>query len=507
MRDEAEASAAPAKAGTPGSIDAQVIIIGAGFSGICLGARLKEKGGRSFIILEKADDVGGTWRDNQYPGCACDIPSHLYSLSFEPKTDWSRFYPPQQEIWDYLRHVVEKRGLKPHIRFGAEFERAEWDEEGMRWRIFLTDGRELRARHLVSGVGALHVPSIPKLKGAENFKGPAFHSARWDHSVDLAGKNVAVVGTGASAIQIVPNIADKTNQLYVFQRTAPWVLPKVDRPIRGWEQWLIKNVPGWRALIRRMIYWGHEVRALALFKFDWLMEVGERRGLKLIEEQIPDPEMRAKVTPHYRLGCKRVLLANDWYPTLMRDDVELVTEAIDEVREHAIVTADGEEREIDVLVYGTGFDVTESLLRMDVTGRGGEKLPEVWAGGARGFLGVTVPRFPNFYLMLGPNTGLGHNSVVLMIEAQTEYILSCLDQMDEKGLAAIDAKPEALAVFVDEMESKLSHSVWLEGGCKSWYLDRHGNNTTVWPGFVSAYRGRTHHASLDDYRLTEAAET
>jgi cation diffusion facilitator CzcD-associated flavoprotein CzcO len=479
--------------------DVDVLIVGAGFSGLGLAVRLKQAGRNNFLIIEKGDEVGGTWRDNTYPGCACDIPSHLYSLSFEPKADWSRLYPPQPELYDYLKDIARRHGLYDHLRLKTRMEKAVWDEAAGFWRLTTDKGEEITARALVSGVGALHIPSVPKLKGIEKFKGAAFHSAQWRHDYDLTGKRVAVIGTGASAIQFVPQIAPQVEKLTLFQRTAPWVLPKIDGPIGPVQQFLFKNLPGYRVAFRALIYWINEARALALVNNSRAIRIGEWYARRFIGKHIADPVLREKVTPNYRMGCKRVLLANDYYPALARPNVEVVTEGVAEVKANAIVDAAGIEHPVDAIIYGTGFDVTDSLKNLPITGRQGLTIAEAWKDGAHGYYGITVSGFPNFFIMLGPNTGLGHNSQIVMIEGQISYVLSALEKMDAGKLRSLDLKPQVLAAHDRAVQDRLKDSVWQKGGCMSWYQDATGRNVTLWPGFTFDYVRQTREVKMDEY--------
>jgi cation diffusion facilitator CzcD-associated flavoprotein CzcO len=491
--------AARKKTAKVAAADVEVLIVGAGFSGLGLAIRLKQAGRDNFLIIEKADEVGGTWRDNTYPGCACDIPSHLYSLSFEPKADWSRLYPPQPELLDYLTRLARKHDLYRHIRLNTKMETAAWDEAAGFWRLVTDRGDEITARVLVSAIGALHIPAIPKLKGIERFKGAAFHSAQWRHDVDLTGKRVAVIGTGASAIQFVPQIAPKVGALTLFQRTPPWVLPKIDGPIGPAQQFLFRRLPGYRRAFRALIYWINEARALALVNNSKAIQIGEAYARRVIAKHIKDPELRARVTPNYRMGCKRVLLANDYYPALARPNVEVVTDGVAEVKAKSIVDAAGVEHPVDAIIYGTGFDVTDSLKNLPITGRAGVSLREAWKDGARGYYGITVSGFPNYFMLLGPNTGLGHNSQIVMIEGQINYVLSALKKLDAGKLRAIDLKPQVLDAHDRRIQARLQNSVWQKGGCVSWYLDSTGRNVTLWPGFTFDYVAKTRNVKLEEY--------
>jgi cation diffusion facilitator CzcD-associated flavoprotein CzcO len=483
-----------------------VLIVGAGFSGLGMAIKLLEAGTTSFLVIEKADDVGGTWYVNQYPGCACDIPSHLYSFSFDRNPEWSRMYARREEIQDYLKSCVQRYGLAPHIRVNAAMRSAVWDESAALWRVTTADGANFQARVLISAVGALHVPLYPQIKGLDKFAGPAFHSTEWDASVQLAGKRLAVVGTGASAIQFVPEIAPTADRLYVFQRTPPWVVPKSDFAIpERWRKRFRKVPPvGW--IFRKALFLLYELRVFSFLRKGWLRKRAEEIARKHMEEQVPDPALRARLTPSYEFGCKRVLISNDYYPALQRPNVELVTDRITEVREHSIVTQDGTERQVDVLIYGTGFRASEPLHDVSIVGRNGVGIAQAWSERISAFLGVTVSGFPNFFILLGPNTGLGHNSVVLMIEAQVAYVMNCLRLMRRRGSQVMEVKPDIQKRFVEEIKQRLSGTVWQSGGCVSWYQDaKTGENPTVWPGSVVAYMHRTRSVSAADYELSGKA--
>ncbi|HYF23247.1 MAG TPA: NAD(P)/FAD-dependent oxidoreductase [Caulobacteraceae bacterium] len=482
-----------------------VLIIGSGFSGLGMAIALKKEGRRSFVVLEKAGEVGGTWRENTYPGCACDIPSQLYSFSFEPEPNWTRVFPPQAEILAYLKRCADKYGLEPHLRFGAEVVEAAWDEAARLWRVATRDGRRFRARAVVAGKGALHRPAIPELPGLEGFAGPAFHSAEWRHDVDLTGKRVAVVGTGASAIQFVPKIAPLAERLTVFQRTPPWIVPKPDRPISEQSRARFARRPWLQAAVRGFWYWFLEKNARARLD-PRLAGPSERLALKHLHAQIADPDLRAKLTPDYRLGCKRVLISDDYYHALTRPNVALETAPIARVEPDAVATADGRRTPADVLIFGTGFQVTDqSSDPLEVVGRDGLRLKEAWRDGLSAHLGITVAGFPNWFLLMGPHTGLGHNSMVYMIESQIRYVMSALQALDRRAAAALEVTPSAQAAFAAEMDRKLKGTVWMSG-CGSWYLDRQGRNTTVWPDYTFRYRARTRAIDPGDFRFLPAAE-
>ncbi len=484
-------------------IAVDVLIVGGGFSGLCMAIKLREAGQDSFLLVEKSDDIGGTWYDNRYPGCACDIPSHLYSFSFEPSPDWSRMYPGQKEIHDYLKRCVERHGLAPHIRLNRRFQEAIWSEAEGAWHTTAGDGMRIKARVLVSGVGGLHVPQYPKIKGIERFAGPKVHSSTWDYGIELEGKNIAVVGTGASAIQFVPQIAPRAGKLYLFQRTPPWIVPRMDFAIpEKWKQ-RFRSLPLVMRAFRQSIFWRQEFRVLGFLGNRFVRRKATEIATRHLQRNIPDPKMREALTPRYELGCKRVLVSDDFYPTLKRENVELVTEGIAEIREHSIVTTDGVERPVDVLILGTGFRATEPLIGVQVVGRGGVEIHDAWRERMSAYLGVTVSGFPNFFLLLGPNTGLGHNSIILMIEAQVGYVMSCLALMKRRKKRVLEVRENTQKNFVREVRRRLEGTVWQSGGCKSWYQDqRTGENTTLWPGSVVSYVRRTRSVSASDYELT-----
>lgn len=477
-----------------------VLIVGTGFAGMAMAIKLREAGFTDLLIIEKAADVGGTWRDNVYPGCACDIPSHLYSLSFAPKADWSRLYPQQPEIYEYLQMVADNYGLRPAIRFNTALREAAWDERAAHWVVTTSTG-VVMARVLVSGMGGLHIPALPNLPGLARFEGKMFHSAQWDHGYDLTGKNIAVVGTGASAIQFVPQIAPQVANLAVFQRTPPWIVPKPDRAIAAWEKKLLAFAP-YRKLFRQFLFLLHEVRVLAFLGNQRALKLASHMAAKHMQQQVSDPVLREKLTPNYQIGCKRVMISNDYYPALARPNVELITDGIAEVRAHSIVDTKGVERPVDAIILGTGFEVTTAYKHWKITGIGGQELGALWdKTGMRAFKGVTVAGFPNFFMLLGPHTALGHNSVVLMIEAQVQYIVDALTQLRAKGLPAMAVAPSAQNTFIDDLKHKLSGTVWQDGGCASWYKDEHGVVSTIWPGSAASYQKTMKAADLRDYQL------
>ena len=476
-----------------------IAIVGSGFSGLGMAIRLKQAGVHDFVVLERAGEVGGTWQANTYPGCACDVPSHLYSFSFAPNPDWAQSYSTQPEIWAYLQRCADDFGVRPHVRLGTAVESATWLEDERRWELETSRGT-LRARVLVAGMGPLTEPRIPDLPGLDGFEGEVWHSARWNHDFDLNGKRVASIGTGASAIQYVPEIQRQVAQLHVFQRTPPWVLPHTNRPITDRERRLYRALPFAQRLVRGGIYAGREALVLGFVKSPRLMKALERLARRHMESQVDDPGLLEKVTPDYTIGCKRILPSNRWYRALGKPNVELVTDAIAEVRARSIVAADGSEREVDAIVLGTGFHVTDIPAARRVRGRDGKLLDDLWHGSPRAHLGTSIAGFPNLFFLLGPNTGLGHSSMVYMIESQIAHVVDALALMRERGAETIEVRPEAQARSNAELERRLGGTVW-NTGCASWYLDRTGRNATIWPDWTWRFRRRV--ATLDpaEYRL------
>jgi cation diffusion facilitator CzcD-associated flavoprotein CzcO len=477
-----------------------IAIIGTGFSGLGMAIRLKQEGVDDFVLLERASDIGGTWRDNSYPGCQCDIPSHLYSLSFAPNPEWTRTYSFQPEIWEYLRSIAHDHGLVPHIRFDHEVTGAEWQEEESRWRIQTASG-EVTADLVINSGGALADPRTPDIPGLEQFEGTWFHSAQWNHEHDLTGKRVAVVGTGASAIQIVPNIQAQVDRLDVWQRTPPWVMPHRDRPITRAERWLYRTFPLLQRVPRYVVYWLRELMVFGLVYSPKRLKVLERIGRKHLESAIADPELRELLTPSYTVGCKRILPSNRWYPALAQPNVEVVTSGIREITATGIVGEDGVERAYDTIVFATGFYVTDLPIAERVRGRGGRTLAAAWSGTMQAYLGSAVTDFPNLFLIPGPNVGLGHNSVVVMFEGQINYALGAMREMRARGAKTIEVRPEAQEGYNREIQKRLENTVWNSGGCSSWYLDKHGVNTVIWPDFTWRFRLRTQKFEPDKFVL------
>lgn len=478
-----------------------VTIIGAGFGGLGMAIRLRQEGIDDFVILEKADEVGGTWYVNTYPGAACDIPSHLYSFSFEPWPNWSRMFASQPEIQQYILHCTQKHGLRPFIRLKTAATECKYNTATRQWHITSANGTTFTSRFLVLGTGGLSIPAYPNIEGLETFSGPRFHSAEWNHGIDLSNKRLAVIGTGASAIQFVPQIAPKAKHLTLFQRTAPWVLPRPDRAYSPAEKWLFKNLPITAWLHRQAIYWRHEFQGLGFVNNPKLLKLAEWMGLRNIKRGISSPELRNTVRPPFHIGCKRILMANDYYPTLARKNVEVVTTAIDRVVADGVLTTDGRHIPADVLIYGTGFRIADYLWPLKVYGTTGRDMREVWADRPSAFLGVSVSGFPNCFLLVGPNTGLGHNSMIFMIEAQVEHILSVMQALKASGNSVAEVKPEVEAAYTAEMQRGMQGTVWLTG-CRSWYLSDDGSNYTLWPKLTWQYRLRAAKFHPKAYTLT-----
>lgn len=486
---------------TNAAVPLAAIIIGTGFGGIGMAIALRQAGLHDFVILEKSHDVGGVWRDNSYPGAACDVPSHLYSFSFEPNPNWSRVFAPQAEIYAYLQHCARKYELASHTRFGAEVAAAQYDEQQSLWKVTLADGTTLSASLLISATGQLSRPAYPKLPGMEVFKGRTFHSAKWDHGYALAGKKVAVVGTGASAIQFVPAIADTVDHLTVFQRSPAHLIPRPDRAYAVWEKALFRWFPWAMKLYRASIYVRYESRALAFTRFKGLMRLAIGRPFRrMLSRQVPDATLRAKLMPDYAIGCKRILLSSQYLATMSKPNVELVTQGIRRVTENGIETTDGIHHTVDAIVYGTGFAATEFLSPMRITGRAGVDLNDAWRRGAQAYLGLTVPGFPNFFMLYGPNTNLGHNSIVYMLESQIAHVMQCRKAMEAAKATAIEVDQRRYRRFNLHVQRRLANSVWND--CKSWYVDETGHNSTNWPGFTLSYRWLTRFSGLQAYDFT-----
>lgn len=482
--------------GTADQRQPHVAVIGSGFAGIGLAVELRRAGFTRVTIFEKAPEVGGVWRDNTYPGAACDVPSHLYSYSFEPNPEWTMRFATQPEILRYLRECVDKHGLAPHLRLNTEVVGAEYDEARAKWVVRTGDGEQVEADVLVPAIGQLSRPSSPRLPGLDGFRGRAFHSARWDHDYELAGKRVGVVGTGASAVQFIPAIADRVEQLTVFQRSAPYVVPKPDRVYR-------RRHGRWPQQLARFGFWSFfEFAALGLTRAKAVGGLFALVARHHLRKQVGEEAKRQALRPDHQIGCKRVLFSNTYYPALTKPTVRIERERIEEVTAHGLRTADGTEHELDAIIFGTGFEATRFLAPMTVRGSGGRDLADTWEQGAHAYLGMAVPGFPNMFLMYGPNTNVGSGSVVNMLESQARYIVRLVELLSRQPGTALDVRPSVEKAYDEEIQQRLTRSVWTS--CASWYRDASGRISTNWPGFMAEYRRRTSRLRPDDYRLTRA---
>jgi len=466
----------------------RVALIGAGFGGLAAALALKGDGVEDFVILERADDVGGVWRDNTYPGLACDVPSHSYALAAAPNPDWQHTFGRGEEIWEYTRKVADEAGIRPHVRFGEELLDASWDDDAHRWSITST-GWQITADILVDCTGGLAEPSIPELPGLETFHGTIFHSARWDHDHELGGKRVAVVGTGASAIQFVPEIQPTVGKMIVFQRTPAWVVRRSDRPVTGIERWLYRTFPALQQLQRKVQFAIRErlLYPVILRRPAWRV-VMQTLGRIHLRQCVRDPQLRAKLEPNFEIGCKRILISNDWYKALDKPNVDVVAGGVREVREHAVVGADGSEHAVDTIIFGTGFEVAAPPTIHRIRGRDGRSLGEVWHGAPRHYRAVSIAGFPNLFRLGGAGCGVGHASMIYQIESQASYVLDALRTMAARGATSVEVTEAAQDAYLRQLAADLAGTVWMAGGCQSWYQDANGQATTMWPGTVAAYR-------------------
>ena len=480
----------------------RVAIVGTGFSGLGMAIKLKQDGEDDFVLLERASEIGGTWRDNTYPGCRCDVPSHLYSFSFAPNPNWSSTFSPQPEILDYLRDCAERFEIVPHVRFETELQEAAWEQDEQLWRIETSQG-ELTADVLIAGQGPLSDPSLPDVPGIDGFQGTAFHSALWDHDHDLTGERVAVVGTGASAIQFVPEIQPKAGSLHVFQRTAPWVIPHRNRPLKRWERSIYRLFPPAQLAMRAAIYWARESFVLQ-FRHRAVGKLLERIPMMHMHSQIKDPELRRKLTPDYAMGCKRILPTDAWYPALAQPNVEVIAGGVTEIRPHSVAAEDGTEREVDTIIFGTGFHVTDVPIADRVRGRDGRTLAEHWQGSMQAYKGTTVAGYPNLFFLVGPNTGLGHTSIVFMIESQVAYVLEALRTMRRRGARTLEVREEAQRAYNAELDRMTEGTVWVTGGCTSYYIDRNGRSSALWPTYTWPFRRQLREFDAGAYALASA---
>jgi len=478
-----------------------IAIIGAGFAGIGAAIRLLRAGISSFTIFERAGEIGGTWRDNTYPGAACDVPSHVYSLSFEPNPDWTRSFAGAAEIQAYLLRLVEKWRLRERLRLRTEIVDARFDEAAGSWTITTARDDVFTARVVISAVGGLVDPALPDIKGLQSFTGELFHTARWNHDYDLTGRRVAVIGTGASAVQVVPSIAPQVAKLSVFQRTPAWVMPKRDRPYSERARSFFARQPAALLASRTLQYGLSELFGPMVFlDAPRLSAVAERMSLQHLRRSVRDPALRAKLTPDFQFGCKRILISDDYWSSFERENVELVTDPIAEIHHRSIETTDGTLRDVDAIVLATGFAVNLATAPFPVTGRGGRTLDEVWRAGAEAYKGLAVSGFPNWFILMGPNTGPGHTSVLVFTEAQISHVLGAIRELRAGKLRFLDVRREIQDRYNAGIQRRMKHMVWTSG-CNSWYLSADGSNHSLYPGFAAEYALRTRRFRASDYEI------
>lgn len=480
-----------------------VLIIGAGFAGLGTAIRLRQAGVNDIVILERAQDVGGTWRDNTYPGAACDIPSNLYSYSFAQNPNWSRSFSGSAEILDYVHHLVDEYRLRPLIRFGQNVEAVAFDEAEGVWNVSTTGGEPFKARSVVMASGPLSNASFPKMPGIERYEGHKIHSARWDHEYDFRGKRVAVIGTGASGIQIIPELVKVAGSVKVFQRTPGWVMPRPNFKTPEWNKSLFRHLPAAQTAVREALFWGHESMALAVIWNSPLTRIAERVGRAHLHRQVKDSWLRRQLTPDFRIGCKRVLVSNDYYPALQKPNCKLITWPIATLSPAGIRTVEGIEHQVDCIVFATGFDVSNVGTPFPITGVQGRVLGEEWRGGAQAYKSINVAGYPNLFFTFGPNSGPGHNSALVYMESQIDYAVKGIQTILNNDLKSLDVKPEVQARYNRSIQKRLSKTNW-NSGCKSWYLTAEGFNATMYPGFATQYARQMQAFDLHDYTAVKA---
>jgi cation diffusion facilitator CzcD-associated flavoprotein CzcO len=472
------------------------VILGAGVSGLCMGRALRKAGITSFLIIEKSGGIGGTWWNNTYPGAECDVRSHLYSYSFDLNPEWSQAYAPQPEIHEYLVRFATKLDLLPHIRLNATLTSARFDAERGLWLLRLENGEQLKASFFVCSAGLLSEPRYPDIPGMDTYEGRLFHSARWDHDYSLDGKRVAVIGTAASAVQIIPGIAPLAAKLYVCQRSPNWIIPRLNHVYAPWEKALFRLKPVAKAN-RSLLYWLHEMNRLSFNPGGFMARIGRGLAEWHLRRQVANPWLRETLRPSYPFGCKRVLLSNDYYPTLMRSNVELIDTPVERIDHSGIATRDGQKREVDAIICATGFNV-KHMLPVEIQGLQGYRLNEAWAGEPKAYQGIAVANFPNLFILLGPNTGQGHTSAILFIEAQVNYALKCIQEVARQRKHFLSVKPEAMNRYNEELQKTLSTSVWA-AGCRSWYKTESGKIIGIYPGFSFQYAKQLRKPRFEDY--------
>jgi len=501
MTDQGVRAMASATNGSDGGLrDVRVAIIGAGFGGLGTAIKLREAGIDDFLVLERDGGLGGTWWANTYPGCACDVPAHLYSYSFQLNPNWSRMFAPQPEILEYLRRTAREHGIEPHLRFNTEVGGARWDDETQRWQLETNRG-PLSAQVLVAAAGGLVEPNYPDIPGLADFAGACFHSARWNHDHDLAGERVGVIGTGASAAQFIPEVQKVADCMTVFQRTPGWVLPRLDHPHSDTQKRLFARFPILQRAVRSSLYYSAETLVVGLVHDQRLLKGLERVARWHLKKSVPDPEIRARLTPTFRIGCKRIMFSNDYLRSFAEPNVELVSDGVREIVPDGVITNTGRHVQLDSLVLGTGFQVFDPPHAAHVIGRDGRTLRETWddGHGVRAYLGTAVANFPNHFIVMGPNTGLGNNSMINVIEAHAGYVVDCLRTMDAHGLSSVEVRPDVEASYNADIQARLQHTVWNEGGCKSWYIGPDGRNHVLWPSFSDAFKRRLARFEASDF--------
>ncbi len=477
-----------------------IAIIGAGFSGIGMAIRLKQEGYSDFTLFERATSIGGTWRDNTYPGCACDVASHLYSFSFEKNPNWSHVFSEAHEIYQYLQACAKKFNINEHIKLQTSISEMRFDESTHKWSILTDSGDYFYADIVVNGTGPLNKPYIPKIPGLEKFAGKVFHSSQWDHAYDITDKKVACIGTGASAIQFIPRIVKSVTSLKVFQRTPTWLVPRFDRAYSSFTKWMFRNVPGLDNLYRVFLYWRNEYYGIGIIGYSFFNKLLQKASQLYLYAKVKDRVLREKLKPDYQIGCKRINISDDYYDSLQHSNTELITDSIKSIEADGITTADGVAYECDAIIFGTGFVTQEYLQPMKIYGTDHQELTAKWAGSAESYLGISVAGFPNYFLLLGPNTGLGHNSVIFMIEAQIEYVIRVLDSLKRSNSSFVDVKLSEQDAFCHTTQAKLKNLSW-GSGCDSWYLSKTGENYSIWPGFTPSYWWRTRKFDSASYHV------
>lgn len=481
----------------------KAIIIGSGFGGQCAALKLKKQGIEDFLILERRDFMGGTWCQNTYPGAAVDVQSPLYSIESEPY-DWSQMFAEQDELQRYTNHVIDKNSLRDKTQTSANVSKIEWHETDQLWQVHLQDQASIRAQFVINASGPLSTPVIPEFKGKETFKGKSFHTNHWDQDYDYRGKRIAIIGSGASAAQIIPAIAKDAGELHIFQRSPHWVLPRPDYVFKPWQRKLLKNKSLYK-LLRKAIYWELESRVVG-FKYSQTMLklAAQNKAVKHINKQISDPVLRAKVTPDYTIGCKRIILSDTLYPALCRDNVSLhdKTQGIKEITETGIITQDGENLDLDLIVYSTGYDATDGVISYPVIGRDKKQLGDFWQEYPRAYLGTSAPGFPNLFIVTGPNTGIGHTSAIVVIEAQMNYIISSIKSLSANNNKVIEVKAEAENRYTQHIHKEMAKTVWKSGGCNSWYQSKSGHVIAMFPGFSFTYQRWTKNFRPADHNFS-----